>query len=42
MVNARARVKFRIRVAVNARARVRFSVRLGRRLGLVLGLGFWL
>ena len=39
MVNARARVSFR--VMVNARARVRFRVRAGLRLGvlLVLGLG---
>ena len=29
MVNARARVRFRVRVMVNARARVRFWVRAG-------------
>ena len=41
MVNARARVRFRVRVMVNARARVRFRVRAGAKLGvmLVLGLG---
>ena len=43
MVNAGARVSFRVRVrvTVNARARVRFRVRAGARLGflIVLGLG---
>ena len=39
MVNARARVRFRVRVMVNARARVRFRVRAGARVGLVLVLG---
>ena len=41
MVNARAFVKFRVRVMFNSRARVRFRVRAGVRLGvlLVLGLG---
>ena len=40
MVNARARVRFRVRVMVNARARVRFRVRAGAKAGLVLELGF--
>ena len=45
MVNARARVRFRVRVMVNARARVRFRVRAGAKarasvsVGMVKGFG---